>query len=103
MAAGSAAQGGIPDTLLLKPARRPSQVIRPARWAIATQITSAVSAVAAPVPQITSLIGAPLAGSVPAASAGDAAARLAGRMIVAAMAARVASVLICSPACVRSG
>ena len=68
MPAGSAAQPGSPDTRSLKPATRPSQVIRPARWAIATQITSAVTAVATPVPQSTSPIGAPRAGSLPPAA-----------------------------------
>src|SRR3954454_3235922 len=67
IAPGSAVHGGSPDTRPVKSATRWSHEMRPARCAIATQITSAVAAVAAAVPQITSPIGAPLAGSLEAA------------------------------------
>src|SRR5258708_5945681 len=63
IAPGRAAQDGMPDTRELKSARRCSHLMRPARCAMATQITSAVAAVAAAVPQITSRIAAPFAGS----------------------------------------
>src|SRR2546423_6908917 len=68
IAPGSAVHGGSPDTRPVKSANRWSHEMRPARCAIATQITSAVAAVAAAVPQITSPIGAPLAGSLEAAA-----------------------------------
>src|SRR5919197_5506019 len=70
MAPGSAVHGGRPDTRPLKAATRPSQEMRPLRCAMATQITRAVAAMATAVPQITSPIGAPLAGSLPVAAAG---------------------------------
>src|SRR5947207_3930963 len=65
---GAAVQGGSPDTRAVTTATPWSHEMRPARCAIATQITSAVAAVAAAVPQITSPIGAPLAGSLEAAT-----------------------------------
>ena len=71
IADGSAAHPGRPLTRSLKPASRPSQVMRPERCDIATQITSAVSAVATPVPKRTSPIGAPLAGSEPDAASSN--------------------------------
>src|SRR2546423_10383014 len=68
IAPGSAVQAGRPETRPLEVAILRSQEMRPLRCDTATQITSAVAAMAAAVPQITSPIGAPFAGSLDAAA-----------------------------------
>src|SRR5919197_1702574 len=88
IAPGRAVQGGRPETRPLKPGSPPSHEMRRARCAIATQITSAVTAVATTVPQMTSPIGAPFAGALEAANAGPADTRLPSTVPVKSMPSR---------------
>src|SRR3954451_858668 len=68
--------------------------MRPARCAIATQITKPVAAMAAPVPQRMSVSCAPRAGSLPSAANAQVGRSSAARALLAKITARVLPLLI---------